>query len=103
MTPMKRPRLKAVRPLLGASLSLTFTNGEHFVLNMSDVLEAYPGLALLSKQEAFEGAVLGNGGWFVEWPALDIQIGADTLLLDALAQVVPDENFSSSTGASGIG
>ncbi|MGE8333615.1 MAG: helix-turn-helix domain-containing protein, partial [Pseudomonas putida] len=26
------------------------------------------------------------------WPALDIQIGADTLLLDALAQNAPDEN-----------
>ena len=31
-------------------------------------------------------------GWTVEWPDLDIQIGADTLWLDAQAQNASDEN-----------
>ena len=31
-------------------------------------------------------------GWTVVWPDLDIQIGADTLWLDAQAQNAPDEN-----------
>lgn len=89
---MKRPRLKAVQPRSSARLELTFTSGQHYTLDMSDALKAYPGLAPLSKPKAFAGAVLGDGGWSVEWPELDIQIGADTLLLDALAQNAPDEN-----------
>ena len=35
---------------------------------------------------------MGDDGWSVEWPELDIQIGADTLYLDALAQNAADEN-----------
>lgn len=92
MASMKRPRLRAVRPRSGARLALTFTNGQQFDLDMSDALASYPGLAPLAQDKAFAGATLGDGGWTVEWPALDIQIGADTLLLDALAQAAPDEN-----------
>ncbi|MEE1923326.1 DUF2442 domain-containing protein [Pseudomonas sp. 148P] len=92
MASMKRPRLRAVRPRPEARLELTFTNGQRFDLDMSDALASYPGLAPLAQGKSFEGAVLGDGGWTVEWPALDIQIGADTLLLDALAQAAPDEN-----------
>lgn len=92
MASMKRPRLRAVQPLPGTGLELTFTNGQRFNLDMSDALEAYPGLAPLAKGNAFEGVTLSDGGWSVEWPELDIQIGADTLLLDALAQSAPDEN-----------
>lgn len=89
---MKRPRLRAVEPRSGSRLELTFTNGQHFILDMSEALKAYPGLAPLAKRKAFDGVVLGDGGWSVEWPELDIQIGSDTLLLDALAQTAPDEN-----------
>ena len=92
MASMKRPRLRAVQPRSGVSLELTFTNGQRFTLDMSDALKAYPGLAPLAKRKAFEDVTLGDGGWSVEWRALDIQIGADTLLLDALAQNAPDEN-----------
>lgn len=59
---------------------------------MSEDLNAYPGLKHLTKGKAFLGATLGDAGWMVEWPELDIQIGADTLFLDALAQTAPDEN-----------
>ena len=92
MASMKRPRLRAVQPRSGTGLELTFSNGQRFTLDMSDALKAYPGLAPLAKRKAFEDVTLGDGGWSVEWPALDIQIGADTLLLDALAQNAPDEN-----------
>lgn len=93
MASMKRPRLKGVQPKSDTSLEVTFTNGQHFTLDMSDAIKTYPGLAPLSKPKAFEGIVLGDGGWSVGWPALDIQIGADTLLLDALAQSAPDETI----------
>ncbi|HCN44943.1 MAG TPA: hypothetical protein DIT18_04220 [Pseudomonas sp.] len=86
MASMKRPRLQAVQPHPGKRLELAFTNGQRFELDMSDALASHPGLAPLSKGKAFEGVTLGDGGWTVEWPELDIQIGADTLLLDALAQ-----------------
>ncbi|NIE77001.1 DUF2442 domain-containing protein [Pantoea sp. Ap-967] len=92
MASMKRPRLRGVQPRSGNSLELTFTNGQRYTLEMSDALKNHPGLAPLAKRKAFEGVVLGDGGWSVVWPDLDIQIGADTLLLDALAQAAPDEN-----------
>ena len=37
---MKRPRLRAVQPRSGARLELTFTNGQRYDLDMSDVLAA---------------------------------------------------------------
>lgn len=87
---MKRPRLLAVQALPGAILELTFISGQQFSLDMSKDLETYPGLKPLTKRNAFEGVALGDAGWTVEWPGLDIQIGADTLLLDALTQAGPD-------------
>lgn len=92
MASMKRPRLRAVQARPGAILELTFISGQQFTLDMSKDLQTYPGLKPLSRGTAFEGASLGDGGWAVEWPELDIQIGADTLFLDALAQAAPDEN-----------
>jgi DNA-binding XRE family transcriptional regulator len=92
MASMKRPRLRAVQAQPGSTLELTFINGQHFTLDMSEDLKTYPGLKPLTKAKAFMGAILGDGGWTVEWPELDIQIGADTLFLDALAQAAPDEN-----------
>jgi hypothetical protein len=92
MASMKRPRLQAVQVHPSAILELTFISGQQFSLDMSNDLKAYPGLQPLAKGKAFEGAVLGNAGWTVEWPDLDIQIGADTLFLDALAQATTDEN-----------
>jgi len=74
----------------GAILDLTFTSGQHFSLDMGLDVETYPRLEPLAKPEAFEKAILGDAGWTVEWPELDIQIGADTLFLEALAQAAPD-------------
>lgn len=92
MASMKRPRLLAVQARPGAILELTFISGQQFTLDMSKDLQTYPGLKPLTKGNAFEGAALGDAGWTVEWPELDIQVGADTLFLDALAQAAPDEN-----------
>lgn len=92
MPSMKRPRLRVVQALPKAVLDLVFVDGQHFQLDMSADLELFEGLKPLKAPHAFAGATLGDNGWTVEWLALDIQIGADTLLLDALAQNAPDEN-----------
>jgi hypothetical protein len=91
MLPMKRPQLSAVQALLDYRMALTFIDGEQLILDLSHDLQAFPGLQPL-QGSAFEQAVLGDDGWCVEWPELDIQIGADTLYLDALAQNATDEN-----------
>ncbi|MFJ2683775.1 DUF2442 domain-containing protein [Pseudomonas sp. NPDC087342] len=92
MLPMKRPRLKAVKALPEYRLALTFIDGQQLTLNLSRDLHAYPGLQPLLEVRVFEGAALGDDGWTVEWVQPDIQIGADSLYLDALAQNSADEN-----------
>jgi hypothetical protein len=90
---MKRPRLSSAEPLAGHRLRLTFIDGCTYVLDFLPLLESSPGLAPLRDAAAFAGATLIPGeGWAVVWPALDIQIGADTLWLDVQAQQAPDEN-----------
>jgi len=92
MASMKRPRLKAVSALPGAKLALTFINDQQFVLDLNDDLDNFPGLQPLRDPQVFQQAAIGDDGWTVEWPAPDIQIGADTLYLDAQAQAATDEN-----------
>ena len=93
MASMKRPRLSAVLPLAQFRLRLTFIDGSVFTVDFKPLFEESPGLTLLHEAKAFAGATVTAGqGWAVEWPALDIQIGADTLWLDAQAQNAPDEN-----------
>ena len=92
MLPMKRPRLSAVEALADYRLALTFIDGHQLTLDLSRDLRAYPGLQPLLEADAFKGATLGDDGWSVGWPEPDIQIGADTLYLDALAQNASDEN-----------
>jgi hypothetical protein len=89
---MKRPRLLAVQAVLPLSLELAFIDGKKLMLDLSSDVQRYPGLRPLLEEGAFAGATLGDDGWSVEWPSLDIQIGADTLYLDALAQNAEDEN-----------
>jgi hypothetical protein len=88
---MKRPRLSAVEVLPDYRLALTFIDGQQLTLDLNRDLQVFAGLQPL-QGSAFEGAMLGDDGWSVEWPELDIQIGADTLYLDALAQNASDEN-----------
>ncbi len=92
MASMKRPRLKHVQALPDYRLALTFINDQQLILDMSQDLYAWPGLHLLQDPDAFASAQLGDDGWTVEWPEPDIQIGADTLYLDAQAQAATDEN-----------
>ncbi|MEB0042010.1 MULTISPECIES: DUF2442 domain-containing protein [unclassified Pseudomonas] len=89
---MKRPRLQAVQATRDNRLALTFIDGQHFILDLTADLADYPGLQPLTRDGAFVGAQLGDDGWTVEWPELDIQLGADTLYLDAQAQATTDEN-----------
>lgn len=92
MASMKRPRLAAVQALPNSRLALTFIDGQQMTLDLSGDLGKFPGLLPLQDGQVFAGAELGDDGWTVEWPEPDIQIGADTLYLDALAQNAADEN-----------
>jgi DNA-binding XRE family transcriptional regulator len=90
---MRRPRLTAVEALPGQRLRLAFTDGRIATLSLADDIQRLPGLRPLEDANAFAKATLVEGeGWTVEWPELDIQIGADTLWLEAQAQNAPDEN-----------
>ncbi|MBI5900519.1 MAG: DUF2442 domain-containing protein [Rhodocyclales bacterium] len=93
MASMKRPRLAAIKVLTRQRLRLSFVDGSAFTVDFAPLIEGSPGLAPLRDAKAFNKATIEpNAGWSVEWPALDIQIGADTLWLDAQAQNAPDEN-----------
>ncbi|MBI3372022.1 MAG: DUF2442 domain-containing protein [Betaproteobacteria bacterium] len=93
MATMKRPRLAAAKALSGHRLRLTFIDGSIYTVALADEFDKFPRLEPLRDSKAFSKAVVIEGeGWTVEWPALDIQIGADTLWLDAQAQNAPDEN-----------
>lgn len=93
MASMKRPRLAAIKVLANHRLRLTFVDGSVFTIDFKPFFDESPGLAPLRDAKAFAGATIApDEGWSVEWSALDIQIGADTLWLDAQAQNAPDEN-----------
>lgn len=93
MTSMKRPRLTAIKLLAGKCLRLIFVDGSVFSVDFTPLIEEAPGLAPLRDAKVFANATIEtSAGWSVEWPACDIQIGADTLWLDAQAQNAPDEN-----------
>ncbi len=92
MAPMKRPRLKAVEALDGHLLRVTFRNGAQYTLRFAEFFDESPGLQPLRNLSAFKKAVVADDGWTVEWVAQDIQIGADTLWLDAQAQSTNSDN-----------
>ncbi len=93
MASMKRPRLLAVQALPDYRLHLTFVDSSVYTVSLADEFEKFPGLKPLRDPAAFAKACVIEGeGWTVEWPDHDIQIGADTLWLDAQAQNAEDEN-----------
>ncbi len=93
MASMKRPRLVRVEPLDGWQLRLTFVDGSETTVDFTPLLEESPGLAPLRDRHVFAQAALVEGeGWAVTWPVADLQVGADTLWLDAQAQHAADEN-----------
>ena len=93
MATMKRPRLESVRALADYRLQLVFRDGSAYTVSLANSFDKFPGLEPLQDKAAFANAQIIEGeGWTVEWPELDIQIGADTLWLDARAQNAVDEN-----------
>ena len=92
MALMKRPRLTEAQPLPGHLLRLVFVDGSTYTVRFSEFFADSPGLAPLREESAFLAGAADEWGWTVEWPTLDIQIGADTLWLDAQAQSAPDDN-----------
>lgn len=93
MASMKRPRFTALKALPGHKLHMTFIDGTEATVDFTPFFDESPGLAPLRDAKAFAQVCIGeDAGWTAEWPHLDIQIGADTLWLDAQAQNAPDEN-----------
>jgi len=86
MASMRRPRLKSVKALPDYQFDLTFIDGSRYIVTERESVMTLPGLLPLRDEAAFLAATLADAGWTVEWPAFDIQIGADTLWLDALEQ-----------------
>ncbi len=91
MASMKRPRLESVKALPGFCLEIVFINGEKYRISLAEDVKTLPGLAPLRKGRAWFGVQADPWGWKIEWPELDIQIGADTLWMDAQAQSTTDE------------
>ncbi len=93
MVSMKRPRLAAVEPLPNYQLQMTFINGSIMTVDKGEAIFAKPGLTPLRDPSAFAQVRLTNSvGWTVEWTDFDIQIGADTLWLEAMYQAATDED-----------
>lgn len=92
MASMTRPRLSGIEVLPDFRMSLSFRNGSVLTVDFKPLLDESPGLAPLRDSRVFAQAVVDEWGWTVEWIAPDIQIGADTLWLDAQAQNAVDEN-----------
>lgn len=90
---MTRPRFRRVKALADFRLKMTFLDGSVATVDFRPLFAESPGLAPLRDPAVFAKACIGEDeGWTVEWPEHDIQIGADTLWLDAQAQHAPDEN-----------
>jgi Protein of unknown function (DUF2442) len=92
MARMTRPRLTDAEVLPDFKMRLTFRNGGQYTVDFVPFFEESKGLAPLHDPVQFAGVQVDPDGWIVEWPAHDIQIGADTLWLDAQAQNAEDEN-----------
>lgn len=87
MTATTLPRLAAVKTQPSHQLELTFIDGSVRTVSLAEAFDRFPALLPLRDPAAFARAVVVAGeGWTVEWPELDIQIGADTLWRDAQAQ-----------------
>jgi len=69
--------------LAGHRLALTLIDDQQHTFDMSSDVQTFPGLRPLIADDAFAQAQLGDHGWSVEWPELDIQTGADTLFSDS--------------------
>jgi hypothetical protein len=87
---MTRPRLRSVRPLGERRLALTFINGSERTVDLQGDIATLPGLAPLGDAALFATVEVADAGWTIEWPAADIQIGADTLWLQAQQQTATD-------------
>jgi len=67
-----------------------FVDDSSWTIDLRQDIAALPGLVPLRDRSLFNTVVVADNGWTVEWPAADIQIGADTLWLVAQQQNAPD-------------
>lgn len=81
-----RPRIKAVRAVDVFCLDVQFADGSGGLVSLKESVLSLPGLTPLRDPAVFSEVVVGEYGWEAEWPRVDVQIGADTLLADMLDQ-----------------
>ena len=92
MARMTRPCLTSAIALPNFKMQLTFRDGSCYTVNFEPFFAENKGLSPLRDPELFAKVVSDPDGWVIEWLELDIQIGADTLWLDAQAQSATEEN-----------
>lgn len=92
MARLTRPRLTDAIALPDFKMQLSFRNGRLYIVDFLPLFKESKGLTPLRNAVQFAKVTVDTDGWEIEWPELDIQIGADTLWLDAQAQNAPDEN-----------
>jgi len=90
---MRRPQLKQLSSDDEFNLYMIFINDLEITVNLKKIIENNKALSVLRDINNFRAVCIrDDDGWTAEWPELDIQIGADTLYLEGLAQNAIDEN-----------
>lgn len=75
----------AVKALGDYALDVTFSNGQHFPVDLKNTVHRLKGLKPLRGVRQFKRVSLGEGGHSIEWPG-ELDIGAFTLWDLALRQ-----------------
>lgn len=92
----KKLRITTVQAVVGKRvLIIDWENGKRSTVDLSGLIEQFPALASLQRDEVFEQASVGEWGFDVSWGD-DIELAASTLYRLALEQtgeVMPTRDF----------
>ena len=81
----KPVRVTGVKSVRDYVLSISFTKGRTFKVDLRDFVQRLKGLRPLRDPAVFARAEVGEGGFSIEWPG-DLDVGADRLYEMALEQ-----------------
>jgi len=96
---MEQPRLSTVEASSSPGrLTVVWADGRRDEIDLNAMIRDYAALAPLEDAEAFRRVVVGDGGWFVEWPDVsdDAALASDTLwrlARESAGDVMPRESF----------
>lgn len=94
---MKEQIIKAVNVVKPGVVNIDWSNGENLEVDLSATIKKSDGLSSLANISKFKKVQIEDDGTCLAWPG-DIQIGADTLYCEALAQAgkaYPTSDFNS--------